>query len=53
MEQTTKLEELERSGYIVIPIKGVSMRPLLYTNSSHVLICKTDGELKKTTLCSM
>lgn len=30
-EQTTKLDELESSGFIVIPIKGISMQPLLYT----------------------
>ncbi|MCC8029588.1 MAG: ATP synthase subunit I [Lachnospiraceae bacterium] len=31
----------------MIPIKGVSMRPLLYTWSSHVLIRKLDGRPKK------
>ncbi|MCD8237800.1 MAG: ATP-binding cassette domain-containing protein [Clostridiales bacterium] len=45
--QTTKLDELETSGFIVIPIKGVSMRPLLYTYKSHVLIRKLEGRPKK------
>jgi len=45
--QTTKLDELEASGFIVIPIKGVSMRPLLYTWSSHVLIRKLEGRPQK------
>ncbi|MCC8067451.1 MAG: hypothetical protein LIO94_10200 [Clostridiales bacterium] len=45
--QTTKLDELETAGYIVIPIKGVSMQPLLYTWSSHVLIRKLEGRPKK------
>ncbi len=45
--QTTKLDELESSGFIVIPIKGVSMRPLLYTDKSHVLIRKLEGKPKK------
>ncbi|MCD8119423.1 MAG: ATP-binding cassette domain-containing protein [Lachnospiraceae bacterium] len=46
-EQTTKLDELESSGFIVIPIKGVSMQPLLYTYTSHVLIRKPEGRPKK------
>ena len=37
---TTRLDELESSGFIVIPIKGVSMNPLLYSYSSHVMIEK-------------
>lgn len=45
--QTTKLDELESAGYIVIPIKGTSMRPLLYTYSSHVLIRKLEGRPKR------
>ncbi len=47
MAQTTKLDELESSGFLVIPIKGVSMQPLLYTYSSHVLIRKLEGRPKK------
>ncbi|MCD7785837.1 MAG: S24/S26 family peptidase [Oscillospiraceae bacterium] len=43
MENTTRLSELESSGFIVIPIKGVSMNPLLYSYTSHVLIEKLDG----------
>ncbi|MCD8005369.1 MAG: S24/S26 family peptidase [Oscillospiraceae bacterium] len=43
MENTTRLDELESSGFIVIPIKGVSMNPLLYSYSSHVLIEKLEG----------
>lgn len=46
-EQTTKLDELESSGFIVIPIKGISMQPLLYTYTSHVLIRKLEGRPKK------
>ncbi|MCD8019394.1 MAG: S24/S26 family peptidase, partial [Clostridiales bacterium] len=46
-EQTTKLTELESVGFIVIPIKGVSMQPLLYTYTSHVLIRKLEGRPKK------
>ncbi|MCC8131306.1 MAG: S24/S26 family peptidase [Oscillospiraceae bacterium] len=42
-ENTTRLQELETSGFIVIPIKGVSMRPLLYTYKSHVMIEKLSG----------
>ncbi|MCD8353598.1 MAG: ATP-binding cassette domain-containing protein [Clostridiales bacterium] len=45
--ETTKLDELESAGYIVIPIKGVSMQPLLYTYSSHVLIRRLEGKPKK------
>lgn len=47
MEQTTMLSELEREGYIVIPVKGVSMQPLLYTDISHVLIRRLEGRPKK------
>ncbi|MCD7847981.1 MAG: S24/S26 family peptidase [Oscillospiraceae bacterium] len=43
METTTRLSELESSGFIVIPIKGVSMNPLLYSFKSHVLIEKLQG----------
>ncbi len=46
MEQTTILNELEREGYVVIPIKGVSMLPLLHQESSHVLIRRLDGRPK-------
>ncbi len=45
MESTTRLDELESSGFIVIPIKGVSMNPLLYSYKSHVLIEKPEGRL--------
>lgn len=38
--ETTRLDELESSGFIVIPIKGVSMNPLLYSYSSQVMIEK-------------
>ncbi len=41
--ETTRLSELESSGFIVIPIKGVSMNPLLYSYSSQVLIEKLTG----------
>ncbi len=47
MEQTTILSELEREGFIVIPIKGTSMQPLLHENASHVLIRKLSGRPKK------
>ncbi|MCD7864409.1 MAG: ATP-binding cassette domain-containing protein [Lachnospiraceae bacterium] len=46
-EQITRLNELESSGFIVIPIKGASMQPLLYTHSSHVSIRKLEGKPKK------
>ncbi|MCD7771299.1 MAG: S24/S26 family peptidase [Oscillospiraceae bacterium] len=46
MESTTRLDELESSGFIVIPIKGVSMNPLLYSYKSHVLIEKPEGRPK-------
>ncbi len=45
--ETTALEELEKEGYIVTPTKGISMRPLLRTYSSHVLIRKLNGRPKK------
>ncbi|MCD8153913.1 MAG: ATP-binding cassette domain-containing protein [Clostridiales bacterium] len=45
--QTTKLDELESAGFIVIPIRGISMQPLLYTYISHVLIRKLEGKPKK------
>lgn len=45
--QTTILEELETAGFVVIPIKGVSMQPLLYTASSQVLIRRLEGRPKK------
>ncbi len=47
MEQTTILAELEREGYVVIPIRGISMRPLLHEESSHVLIRKLEGRPRK------
>ncbi|MCD7845208.1 MAG: S24/S26 family peptidase, partial [Oscillospiraceae bacterium] len=47
IEQTTKLDEMETAGFIVIPIKGVSMQPLLYTYSSHVLIRRLEGRPRK------
>jgi len=47
MEQTTILEELDQEGYVVIPIRGISMRPLLREDSSHVLIRRLDGKPKK------
>ncbi|MCC8103907.1 MAG: hypothetical protein LIP11_17235 [Clostridiales bacterium] len=37
------LDELESSGFVVVPVKGVSMRPLLYADSSQVLIRKPAG----------
>ncbi|MCC8151507.1 MAG: ATP-binding cassette domain-containing protein [Lachnospiraceae bacterium] len=46
-EQTTKLDELDSAGFIVIPIRGVSMQPLLYTYTSHVLIRKLEGRPRK------
>ncbi len=46
MEHTTRLVELENSGFIIIPIKGVSMNPLLYSFSSQVLIERLDGRPK-------
>ncbi len=45
--ETTKLEELESEGFLVIPIKGISMQPLLYTWSSHVLIRRLESRPKK------
>jgi len=47
MEQTTILEELEREGFVVIPIHGSSMRPLLHEDSPQVLIRKLNGRPKK------
>ncbi len=47
MERTTILAELEREGDVVIPIRGVSMRPLLHEESSHVLIRRLEGRPKK------
>ncbi len=45
--ETTKLAELESEGYIITPIKGVSMRPLLRTDYSHVLIRKLMAQPQK------
>ncbi|MCC8076282.1 MAG: ATP-binding cassette domain-containing protein [Clostridiales bacterium] len=45
--QASRLDELESEGFLVIPIKGVSMQPLLYACSSHVLIRRLDGRPKK------
>ncbi len=45
--ETTKLAELESEGYIVTPIKGVSMRPLLREDFSQVLICKSKHRPRK------
>ncbi|MCD8090102.1 MAG: hypothetical protein LUD81_05675 [Clostridiales bacterium] len=45
--KTTKLDELETAGFIVISTKGTSMQPLLHTYSSHVLIRKAEGGFKK------
>lgn len=47
MEPTTILAELEREGYVVIPIRGVSMRPLLREDSAHVLIRSLESRPKK------
>lgn len=45
--ETTKLAELEREGYIITPIKGVSMRPLLREDFSQVLIRKMIAKPQK------
>ncbi|MCD8132535.1 MAG: ATP-binding cassette domain-containing protein [Clostridiales bacterium] len=47
MEISSYIEDLDRSGYIVVPTKGDSMRPLLSTWSTHVLIRKLEGRPKK------
>ncbi|MCD8380484.1 MAG: ATP-binding cassette domain-containing protein [Lachnospiraceae bacterium] len=47
MNQTTILDELEQEGYVVIPIRGVSMRPLLREESAHVLIRRLEGRPKR------
>lgn len=47
MNQTTILKELEQNGFVVIPIRGISMLPLLHPDSSHVLIRKVEGRPKK------
>ncbi len=40
---TTSLAELERSGFILTTIKGISMNPLLYSHTSQVMIEKLSG----------
>ncbi|MCC8097926.1 MAG: S24/S26 family peptidase [Eubacterium sp.] len=47
IRQTTKLDELKTAGFIVIPIKGISMNPLLYADKSLVFIRKSEGRPKK------
>ncbi len=47
MEEITIDSELEKNGFTVIHIKGISMQPLLYTNFSQVLIRKLEGRPKK------
>ncbi len=47
MEEITIGSELEKNGFTVIHIKGISMQPLLYTDFSQVLIRKLEGKPKK------
>ncbi|MCD8370943.1 MAG: ATP-binding cassette domain-containing protein [Clostridiales bacterium] len=47
MELTTIMEEVEQNGFVVIPIRGISMLPLLHQDTSHVLIRKLKDRPKK------